>query len=61
VHAGAVAALQWLGTATAPVAGREALFLVDGLLPGWGLSVLLAAALAVVALRGRRAPPRGGD
>jgi hypothetical protein len=61
VHAGAVAALQLLGTATEPVAGRDALFLVDGLLPGWGLSALLAVALAVVALRGRPAPPHGAD
>jgi hypothetical protein len=53
VHAGAVATLQLVGTATEPIAGRDALFLVDGLLPGWGLSALLALALAFVALRRR--------
>lgn len=56
VHAGAVATLQLLGTATEPVAGRDAHFFVDGLLPGWGLSLLLVLALAVVALR----RPRSG-
>src|SRR6185436_3932687 len=42
LHAGAVLALQLLGTATEPVPGADPLFLVDGLLPGWGLSALLA-------------------
>jgi hypothetical protein len=52
VHAGAVGALQLLGAATEPVAGRDALFLVDGLLPGWGFSALLA--LGLLGLAGRR-------
>ena len=55
-HAGAVAALQLLGTATAPAMGRDPLFLVDGLLPGWGLSVLLLGAIGFFAWRGVRAP-----
>jgi hypothetical protein len=50
VHAGAVVALQTLGVATAQVAGREPLFLVDGLLPGWGLSALLLVVLVAGAL-----------
>lgn len=53
VHAGAVVALQLLGTATRPVAGRQAFFLVDGLLPGWGLALFLATAIGWVALRQR--------
>ena len=55
VHAGAVFALQLLGTVTEPVAGADALFFVDGLLPGWGLSALLAAALGVLLARRPRA------
>ena len=59
IHAGAVLALQLLGTATEPVEGRDALFLVDGLLPGWGLSALLAAALVALAFAPRRSALRG--
>jgi hypothetical protein len=53
VHAGAVAMLQLLGTATEPVVGRGALFFVDGILPGWGLSIALAAAIGWLVLRRR--------
>jgi hypothetical protein len=54
VHAGAVFALQLLGTATAPVPGADSVFLVDGLLPGWGLSLLAGVGLVVVVAGSRR-------
>ncbi len=53
IHAGAVLAIQILGAATDPVAGRASLFWVDGLLPGNGVSLLLVVAIVATVVLGR--------
>jgi uncharacterized protein len=58
LHAGAVVALQLAGDLTTAPDGRS-LFLVHGLLPGGGLSLLLVAALLLVALLPTRRAPAG--
>jgi len=54
LHAGAVLALQVGGALSDPARGNDSLLLVDGLLPGYGIAVAAAVAIAILALR----PPR---
>lgn len=58
-HAGAVLALQWMSGLTATATRGESFWLVDGLQPGWRLTLLMAAVTAVLVLQRRPRPVAG--